>query len=116
MTVNVGVALDPSFGMWNSRYVFNHFDIPHRLQQMLQGASYSYWIRYTWETIVVCYNLPSYFSLTCSIKMDEDAPQEGKMYILSRYFNGNTIVSWESAHGHLNITCDFGPHGHLPGI
>ena len=53
MTVNVGVALDPSFGMWNTRYVFNHFDIPHRLQQMLQGASYSYWIRYTWETITV---------------------------------------------------------------
>ena len=60
MTVNVGVALDPSFGMWNSRYVFNHFDIPHRLQQMLQGASYSYWIRYTWKMIVVCYNLPLY--------------------------------------------------------
>ena len=45
MTVNVGVALDPSFGMWNSRYLFRHFDIPHQLQQMLQGASYSYWIR-----------------------------------------------------------------------
>ena len=27
-----------------------------------------------------------------------------------------TVVPQVRAHGHLNITCDFGPHGHLPGI
>ena len=27
-----------------------------------------------------------------------------------------TVVSWVSAHGHLSITRDFGPHGCLPGI
>ena len=27
-----------------------------------------------------------------------------------------TVVSRVSAHGRLNITRDFGPHGHLPGI
>ena len=25
-------------------------------------------------------------------------------------------MSRVSAHGHLNVTRDFGPHGHLPGI
>ena len=29
---------------------------------------------------------------------------------------GNTIVSWVSAHGRLNIDRDFSPHGCLPGI
>ena len=28
----------------------------------------------------------------------------------------HTVVSWVSAHGCLNITRDFGPHGRLPGI
>ena len=28
----------------------------------------------------------------------------------------HTVVSRVSAHGHLNITRDFGPHGHLPVI
>ena len=27
-----------------------------------------------------------------------------------------TLVSQVSAQGWLNITCNFGPHGHLPGI
>ena len=27
-----------------------------------------------------------------------------------------TVVSWVSTHGRFNITCDFGPHGCLPGI
>ena len=27
-----------------------------------------------------------------------------------------TVVSQVSARGRLNITCNFGPHGHLPGI
>ena len=31
-------------------------------------------------------------------------------------YNNITIVSRVSAHGHLNITRDFGPHGRLPGI
>ena len=29
---------------------------------------------------------------------------------------GTTVVSRVSAHGRLNITRDFGPHGHLHGI
>ena len=44
-TVTVGVALDPSFGMWNAQYVLTQADITQTLQQMLKGASYSYWIR-----------------------------------------------------------------------
>ena len=32
------------------------------------------------------------------------------------YFNHNTVVSQVSAHGRLNIHCDFGPDGCLPGI
>ena len=28
----------------------------------------------------------------------------------------NTVVSWVSAHGRLNIPRNFGPHGRLPGI
>ena len=27
-----------------------------------------------------------------------------------------TVVSQVRTHGHLNITRNFGPHGHLPGI
>ena len=27
-----------------------------------------------------------------------------------------TVVSWVSAHGRLNITRNFGPHGCLPGV
>lgn len=45
MTVKVGVSLDPSFGMWNAQYVMRQYDIPRTIQQMLKGASYSYWIR-----------------------------------------------------------------------
>ena len=26
------------------------------------------------------------------------------------------VLSWVSAHGHLNISRDFGPHGHLSGM
>ena len=33
-----------------------------------------------------------------------------------RFYNYNTVVSRVSAHGRLNITHDFGPHGRLPGI
>ena len=45
LTVRVGVALDPSFGMWNSYYVLRNLDIPQTMQRMIKGASYSYWIR-----------------------------------------------------------------------
>ena len=34
------------------------------------------------------------------------------LYVYTLY----TIEFWVSAHGRLNITSDFGPHGHLPGI
>ena len=34
------------------------------------------------------------------------------LYLICSY----TVVSWVSAHGRLNITRDFGPHGRLPGI
>ena len=33
-----------------------------------------------------------------------------------QYLYASTVVSQVSAHGRLTITCDFGPHGRLPGI
>ena len=35
---------------------------------------------------------------------------------MSKIKKNYTVVSWISAHGPLNITSDFGLHGHLPGI
>ena len=39
-----------------------------------------------------------------------------KRLYLWRIDNNITIESWVSSHERLNITCNFGPHGRLPGI
>ena len=39
------------------------------------------------------------------------------LYCIKSYdYIYNIVVSRVSAHGRLNITCNFGPHGRLPGI
>ena len=39
-----------------------------------------------------------------------------ELIVSSSSSSTTTVVSRVSAHEHLNITHEFGPHGHLPGI
>ena len=61
-------------------------------------------------------NLRTYFGVNVCISVSivlESSQQKFIHYLLLPL---NTIVSRVSAHGRLNITHDFGPHGCLPGI
>jgi hypothetical protein len=57
-----------------------------------------------------------YVQLECDLYTEVNHLQTGQEYSNSNSYVCHTVVSQVSAHGHLNITHDFGPYGRLPGI
>ena len=52
------------------------------------------------------YNIGAFHHHNCTISCKICPMGLGMVFI---------VVSWVSTHGCLNIHCNFGPHGHLPG-